>query len=213
MKVKTSKHIWITLFLVSIPLIIFIWIKQSGNFDVFYAWSQQNLVLFVVVLFLLKVLAMIYPPLPGGILTLGAIPVIGWFEAYMVDLAGSMVGSSIAFVLGKKYGYRFLHKVFDEETVKRFHAIKIKPGREIESVFVLRTLGGMIVEVIAYGSGLLGIGYFNFLIGSTLSHVVVGIPAYYLASNIFSTQNIVISVVLAVLSVTVLWRVKGRYFE
>ncbi len=213
MKLRGNRHIWTTVILVLIPILLFLWLKQSGYFDIFYNWAHRNYFLFIGVLFLLKVAAMIYPPLPGGILTLGAIPVIGWVAAYGVDLVGSMVGSSIAYVIGKKYGYILLSKIFDDATVSKLRTTKIKKGREIESVFVLRVLGGMIVEIVAYGSGLLGIGFNNFLIGSIFSHLVIGVPSYYLANNIFSTQNIFFSILLVVVSVVLLWKVKGRYFE
>lgn len=213
MKVKANLHVWTTVFLVAVPLVIFFWIKQSGNLDLFFAWSQRNYLLFIGVLLVLKIAAMVYPPLPGGILTLGAIPVIGWVMAYSVDLLGSLIGSSFAYFIGKKYGYELLRKVFDESTVQRFRSVKIKPGREVESVFVLRILGGMVVEIVAYGSGLLGIHFKSFLIGSLFSHMLIGIPSYYLANNIFSTQNIFFSFGVLVLSILLLWKIKGRYFE
>lgn len=142
MKLKKSGPVWITIILVIIPLLVFLWVKQSGNFDIFFAWAQRNYWLFITVLFLAKVAAMVYPPLPGGLFTLGAIPVIGWVGAYVVDLLGSMVGSTVAYVIGRKYGYALLEKLFDEESLKRLQKIKVKNGRELESVFMLRTLGG-----------------------------------------------------------------------
>lgn len=212
-KMKVNRQVALTIFFVALPLLIFLWLKQSGNFAYFYQWSQQNIYIFILVLLILKILAIVYPPLPGGILTLGSIPIIGWVDAYLVDLIGSVVGSCIAYYLGKKYGFDFLVKLFDEKTIDKFKHIKVKQYREIESVFVLRILGGMVVELVAYGSGLLKIGFLNFFIGSVLSHMVVGIPTYYLAKNIFSTQNLFASLVISIATLYLLWRVKGRYFE
>ncbi|MBI5358232.1 hypothetical protein HZB69_01210 [Candidatus Amesbacteria bacterium] len=91
---------------------------------------------------ILKVLGIVWPPLPGGILTLDAIPFIGWFPAYLVDFFGSTVGSSVAFLIGRKYGYPFLQKLFDESTIDKIKHLKIKPHREIEAVTALRIFIG-----------------------------------------------------------------------
>ena len=211
-KVNRSQVV-LTIFFIALPLLVFLWVTQSGNFGYFYQWSQQNIYVFILVLFALKTLGIVYPPISGGILTLSSIPFIGWVNAYLVDLVGNIVGSCIAYYLGKKYGFDFLVKLFDEKTVDKFKHVKIKQHREIESVFVLRILGGMVVELVAYGSGLLKIGFSNFFIGSVLSHVVVGIPTYYLAKNIFSTQNLFVSLVISIAALYLLWKLKGRYFE
>lgn len=63
--------------------------SKSIYFQIFFSWSRQNIGLFVIVLFLLKILGIVWPPLPGGVFTLAAIPFIGWFPAYLVDFAGS----------------------------------------------------------------------------------------------------------------------------
>jgi uncharacterized membrane protein YdjX (TVP38/TMEM64 family) len=213
MKLKLNKQLLITFVVILIPLVIFVWIKQSGNFDAFYHWSQQNIYLFVSVLFIMKVAAIVYPPLPGGILTLGAIPILGVMNAYLVDLIGGMVGTSIAYALGRKYGYSFLEKIFDDSTLKRIKLIKVKPNREFETIFMLRILGSSIVELISYGAGLLKINFSSFIIGTLISHVVIGVPTFYLAKNIFSVQNILLSLSLLGLSILIMWKMKGRYFE
>lgn len=188
--------------------------SKSIYFAQLLEWSKQNFVLFISTLFVIKFVGIVFPPIPGGLLTLGAIPFIGWRDAYLVDFGGSLAGCSIAFFIGKKYGYKILNKLFDEKAVSNFKKIKVKKNREIESMFLLRiALGGTITEILFYGAGILNVSYVNFLIGSTLSHVVVGVPTYYFANSLFDTSRIVINVLILIILVPLLWKLRARYFE
>lgn len=199
--------------LISLPWLIFIWLRQSGNFESFYLWSQNNFYLYVAVLFLLKVAGIVYPPLPGGILTLGSIPVIGWVNAYLIDFVGSTVGSTINYFMGYKYGISFLDKILDNSAVDKIRSMKIKKGKELETVFMLRVLGGTVMELVSYACGVLKVKFVFFILVSIASHLAIGIPTYYLAESILTTQNIVISLILSAALLYLFFRFKDRYFE
>ena len=190
------------------------WFFNSPYWELFFNWSQENLTLFFATLLVIKISGTIYPPIPGGLITMGAIPFLGWIPAYTADFLGSMLGSSGAYILGKRYGKRFLLKLFDKSTMERITRMRVKTGKEVESVFVLRILtGGTLIEAVCYGAGLLHIPYFKFLIGSALSHLTIGVPHFYLARSIFESKNVVISIVGIIASIIVLYKIKGRYFE
>lgn len=148
---------------------------------------------------------------------MGAIPIVGWIPAYMSDFIGSILGSSIAFYLGKEYGFKFLSKFFDQNIIENLKKIKVKKKREIEMVIVLRILTGSIfLEAICYGAGLMGIQYKNFLIGSVVSHMVVGIPVYALTENVIEnlkTGNLVLSLISLSIILVILYKIRGRYLE
>lgn len=127
---------------------------------------------------------------------------------------GSILGSSVAFYLGKKYGFNFINKVFSVDMENKIRGVKVKHKNEIESVFMIKTLGGgLLMEAVSYGAGILNIKYINFLIGSILSHMLFGIPIFFLANQILDSKNAVWTVVFVAISLIVLWRIKGRYFE
>lgn len=208
------KTLFLTAIFFLVTIVSYILFLRSSYFQFFLEWSQRNLVLYCVTLFVLKVSAIVYAPLPGGLLTLGSIPVLGWKLAYFIDILGSMVGASIAYFLGKKYGLKFMERIFDQQTIDRIQKIKINKKREIEGVFVLRVLtGSSILDALCYAAGLLNIRYRSFLIGSVLSHLVVGIPAFYLSSNILSVKNFALNGLLILCAVFILYKIKGRYFE
>jgi uncharacterized membrane protein YdjX (TVP38/TMEM64 family) len=197
-----------------VTLVAYWWFKGSVYFDDFTLWASGNVFLLSVSLVVIKIIGIIWPPLPGAVFTLASVPFLGWFLAYLLDLIGSLIGSSIAFWLGKKYGFPFLRKLFGDGLVKRIKKFKVKPRREIESVFLLRTLGGgVLLEMVSYASGLLSISYRNFLIGSILSHILIGIPIYYFVGSLLDGRNILVTVFSGIVIVLLFFKFKDRYLE
>ena len=214
MKIKSKKFLILALLITVGTMILYYLFSKSIYFDIFISWSQQNLILFVTVLFLLKIFGIVWPPLPGGLFTLAAIPFIGWLPAYLVDFVGSLVGSSIAFLVGKRYGYPLLEKLFDDSTIDKIRQLKIKPNREIEAITTLRIFtGSLFMEAICYGAGLLNVRFSSFFIGSIISHQIVGIPSFYLFSNLFNLNNLIFGILGFVIIIPIFVKLKSRFLE
>lgn len=213
-----KKNSWVNSFLFVgvfvITIILFYSFSKTTYFLGLDSWIKSNMILYTVSLFVIKVIGILWPPVSGGIFTIASIPFLGWKMAFIIDMLGSTVGGTIAYMLGKKYGFPFLGKILDASIVEKIKSVKIKRGKEIEAVFVYRLLfGSVIVEAIYYGAGVLNIHFGKFLIGVTLSHLLIGIPIFILASTIFSGANIVLTVLLAVIALIFILKTKGRYFE
>lgn len=192
----------------------YLWFITTPQFDTFLQWAQQNRVLFISILLGLKVFGIVFPPLPGGTLTLGAVPVLGWWQAYLIDFAGGLAGAAGAYYLGNKYGYPLLSKLFDEQVITRLQQTKVKPGRELEAMFVFRVIGsGILTEAIYYAAGLLHIRKKYFLLGFVLTHVLLTAPAFYVAEIVLSSRNLILNLVSIVIAVPILLHIKGRYLE
>lgn len=177
-------------------------------------WVRQNRTLYLVVLFIYKSLGILWPPIPAGLFTMASIPFLGWPLAYLIDLLGSITGGSLAYFLARKYGLSFLKKIFDQKVLDKIENAKIKKGKEIEAVFIYRIiLGTVILEAVYYGAGLLKVNFPKFLVGAILSHIVIGVPTFILAQNIFSGKNILITIVFIFASVFIVYKTKSRYFE
>jgi uncharacterized membrane protein YdjX (TVP38/TMEM64 family) len=215
MKGSTAKY----LFFLGLIFLVFVgsytWFSQTQYFEIVKGVAQNNKIAFIFILIIVKILSIIWPPLPGGLFTLGSIPFIGWPGAYFADFTGSWIGSSIAYFLGKKYGFSLLDKLFNEEIIKRIKSIKVKESKQTELVIVLRVFTGSIfLEAISYGAGIIGIKFSSFFLGSVISHIIVGVPVYMFAQKaLVSPQNIVFNIVLIAIIFAILYKVKGRYFE
>lgn len=209
---KKNKHVIIFLAVSILTFVAYLRLTRTDGFQDFIVWSQSNFLLYFSVLVILKIAAIVWPPIPGGLLTLGSIPVIGWFNAWLADTIGGIIGASIAYALGRKYGQKFLKKIFDQKTIDKISLIKLKSGKEIEGIAVLRLFYGTISEFISYGSGVIGVKYIHFLIGTFLSSLG-GMILYYFSQGIFAGENIVVNAILLGLAVILFFRIKGRYFE
>ena len=160
-------------------------------------------------------LSIVWPPLPGGLITLAAIPFIGWSLAFAVDFTGSVFGSSVTYFMGKKYGQPILNKMFGAEITRKVKNIKVKDNRQTELIIMLRIFtGSLFLEAITYGAGVIGIRYSSFLAGTVISHLIVGLPVYYFASfALINTRSLGASAVMLVVIIIILYKVKGRYLE
>lgn len=204
--------LFIGIFLISLTFIS--WFDKTPYFTEFKIWSSRNLVLYFLILVAVKVVGILWPPLPGGIFTLGSIPILGWEISYFADLTGNLLGSSLAFYLGRKHGLSFLGKLFDKAMLQKIKKIKINKKREFESIVVLKTFTGSIfLEAICYAAGLLKVNFKNFFIASLISHVIVGIPVYYFAQKIVVSENFFTSALSILIVVPLFWKLKQRYFE
>jgi uncharacterized membrane protein YdjX (TVP38/TMEM64 family) len=167
----------------------YVWFIRSPYFETFTAWSEANPASLFFSLVTLKIAAIVWPPIPGSILTFGAIPVIGWFRAYLADALGSIVGSTLAYWIARRWGMRLVAHVLDRASVGKLGRVQIPHEREFEAVFLFRILGsGALTEVICYAAGLFRIRYHNFMFASILSHAAVTIPLYYFGRGLFGER-------------------------
>ena len=211
-RIKRYSHIVTIAAAFVITLLAYFWFASSSYYSLMLSWSHQNSFLLFSILVVIKVFGIVWPPIPGAVLTIGSIPFLGWFNAYLADFIGNYLGSSIAFYIGARWGFAFMGKIFDENTIRKISRIKIKSHREIETIFVLSLFGGIVFEAICYGSGLLKTKYKNFVIGTILSNIV-WLPYFYIAEGIFAKRNLSINMISLLAIILVLFHLRHRFFE
>jgi len=168
----------------------------------------------IVLIVLIKAGSIVYPPLPGIILTLATTPVLGWQKAYMVELAGSLLGVTAAYWLGYKYGEKLIVWAAGEKLMKKIKSIKLKSGNQVEAAFVLRTAsGGALSDTLAWGASLVGLRYWPYLFGHLANHVLATLPIFLLIGLSIQLRSWLIAVPVVVLAWFIIWKFKGRYFE
>lgn len=187
---------------------------RSELFVTFHTWVSGHALLFSIFLFLIKVIGIVWPPLPGGLFTLGAVPLIGWKWAFTIDLVGNLVGSLIAFSLAKRYGKELVQKLFPVETLMGIKKTKIKPEHEMEIVFLLSLLTGLVMaEIASYGFGLIPVKTKNFLIGNSTAHITRNAPLFVLFGTLTGRGSFFVMVLLFAIVVPLLIIARKRYFE
>lgn len=188
--------------------------KLSGTewFENLLLWSGNNLFWFILILFLIKMIGVVWPPLPGIIFTMASIPVLGWPLAYAVDFTAGMSGAALSFWLSRRYGQGVVLKLFGQAGLDQVKRFQFRPDNELEAVLVIRLFTGSLSELVNYGAGLTKMRFFNFITGTVISYLVVGISIFYLASLLFSTNNLLFGVIPLVVGLTILYLLRNRYF-
>lgn len=195
-------------------LILYMWFLHTPYFHHIAEWSQRNIFILIPSIVLLKVVGIIWPPIPGGFATIAIIPITGFLIAYLTDLAGTIIGCCTVYFIGRKYGKGFLSKILGDEFANHAEKLKIKKGREIEALFVLRGLAaGVLVEAVSYGAGLIKMDFKKFLFGTVVSHIIIIGPSFLLYDKLYRTHNIYLIALSLVITMPILWKLRGRYFE
>lgn len=210
--IKRYNFLFVLLFAFITTIILYGKFEGTESFKLFLIWAEKNILFLILSILLLKVIGIIWPPLPGLVFTIAAIPIIGWFPAFIVDFCGGILGSSIAFKLSRKYGPMIVVKLFGESGLAQVRRFKFKPNNELEAIILLRVFSGAIAEVISYGAGLTNLKFRNFLLGTGISYIVVGIPLFYLLGFAFSDGHLLFAIIPLVLCVILFYFTKGRYF-
>lgn len=210
--IKNSRNLIIVGGIGVLSILTYFWMVRQSFFGNFVDWVGDYILLYFLFLVFFKALAIVWPPIPGGLLTLGSVAVIGWQYAFLAQVIGGLLGGSIAFFLGRKYGLWILEKLFDQAVIEKVQKFKIFDHREFEAIFMLRIFTGAISEAISYGSGLIGIKYRNFIL-ATLCAFVFEIPFFLLAQSILNGKNLWLSGALVLVGGFLFYKLKGRYFE
>lgn len=210
--IKNSKNLVIVGSIGVASLVFYFWMVKQAFFATFVAWASDYLLLYLLILIFFKAFAIVWPPLPGSLFTLGSVAVIGWKLAFVGQVIGGLLGASIAYFLGRKYGLWLLEKFFDQTIIDKVQNIKIYNHKEFEAIFFLRIFTGPISEAISYGAGLIKIKFKNFLI-ATICAFVFEIPIFYLAQSILNGKNFWVTGTLVLVFGTAFYKLKGRYFE
>lgn len=188
-------------------------VQSTPEYQALWLHVQNYFPLYVVGLIVYKILGILWPPIPGSVLTFAAIPLIGWQWALLAEVVGGVIGAACAFQLSRHYGPKVVRKLFGETMLARIKNIKIKPDHELEALLVIKAITGLLSEAFSYGLGLLKVDFKNFLLATMLSYIS-SIPIYYLGSKaIDQTIFIIPTVAFVVLLTAGMYMLRGRYFE
>lgn len=208
-----GKVLFILALIYLFPVLFYLY-RDNPSVITLVSTLRANQSAFLLAIFLGKAVSIVYPPIPGNIITLAAIPVVGWAYAYTVDIAGSMLGATISYFLGRKYGTPILRWAVGEKLTNRITAIKTKTKHQTIAAFILRTgTGGILSDGLAWGASLIGFRYRPFITGHVLSHLVTTLPIFYLLGVSLSINSALIIIPTAISAWILIYIFKGKFFE
>jgi uncharacterized membrane protein YdjX (TVP38/TMEM64 family) len=190
----------------------YLWFMRSPHFATFMSWADAHRTALLVTLVVWKIAAIVWPPLPGSLITFGSIPIVGWLPAYLADFIGSFCGAAIAYWIAQRWGIAFVRHLLGANAAEKIASVKIPPHREFEAVFVFRILGAGLIEAICYAAGILKIHFGKFIAAILISHAALGLPAFYFGREIFAGRFLTSILLFAGFALVLLF-LRKRYFS
>lgn len=212
-KIHTKSALFISLICI-LSLLGYSWLVNQPFAQQVGWFAQVHRYWLILILTLIKVLGLVWPPLPGGVFNLAIIPFLGWPTAYVIDLIGTIIGAGICYLIAHRWGYKILSKILDGDTVKKISQTKIFNNRQTEFSFVVTVMSRFLMtEISYYAAGVIRLDFKKFMFGAISSHLLIGIPSYYLTNMMFETKSLYLGLLGWIVIIPIWLKIKGRYFE
>lgn len=148
------------------PLMIKEMIMAYGKYSIFVFFSLQ--ILQVVAFFI-----------PGEIIQIAGGYIYGTLWGSLISMVGITLGSSIVFMLSKRFGKPLVDRIIPTKSIKKFRGIW-KSEKVNIIVFIVYLLPGMPKDAMAYICGISNINFRDFITYSTIGRLPgIVISAYF----------------------------------
>lgn len=151
-----------------------------------------------------RIIAIIIPPIPGGILSFAFVPIIGWFWVFIYSEIGVLTGATIAFFIARK---------FREPVVKRFVPIqslheweeKLSKKQEFFAFLGIRIAAASFMDFISFAAGLSKLSYKKFILATMIAELPLLLWYYFgeVAYDQYVQKSGIISGVIFVVAILV----------
>lgn len=116
-----------------------------------------------IIFILLQIVQVVLPIIPGGASCLAGVLLFGSIWGFIYNYIGMIIGSTVVFLLARKYGIRFVKKICDEEKVDKYVGYIRK--KKFEKIFIICILlPGFPDDLLCYVAGVSKLTLKRFLI-------------------------------------------------
>ena len=174
-------------------------------------FTSEHLVFGAIFLILLRTLSNIFPAIPGGMIAFSAVPIFGWFVAFLCNAIGILLGASIAF---------FLARIYREPLVSRFASLnkinelgkQVTNKKQFMALVAFRLFTVPVVDISSYVIGLTKINYLKF-VTATFIATLPTIATFYFGEEIYKRifgRNLFVAVLVVLILGSIYFIIK-RY--
>gem|GEM_PF-707159 len=173
---------WVTAFLTLVFVLALLIIIPAHEKELTtFAIAHPLLAPLMIILF--RMLAMIIPPIPGGILSFALIPVIGWFLSFVYAVIGMTLGASIAFFIARKFREPVVAKFVPLQQLTIWEK-RLSHKTEFFTFLLIRLTTGPIMDFISYIAGLTKISFKKFLLATVIAELP-SVFVYYFGGEVY----------------------------
>lgn len=181
------------------------WVNKTGieqirsNIEDFGVWIP-------VILFLLRLVSIVIPALPGTVYSISAGALLGFQLGIVVICLADLISCSISFALSRKYGRKLVKKIVGPKFIDRVDRLSQKHLEDNIPLLTGFLMTGFF-DFVCYGAGLTKIKLYKFAIALIASIAISNPPIVALGAGILEGGKILLG--FAILGIFALAIVTG----
>ncbi len=127
----------------------------------------------------LRFLGVVVAPIPGSPIMFASIAILPWWQAWLYNFLGSMIGSICAFLIARRFHEPVVAHFAPLREIHRWQET-ISQRKQFWAFVGLRFLGLLVSDFVNYAAGLTKMPFRTYLTATLLVEIPVGFLFYYL---------------------------------
>lgn len=159
-----------------------------------------------------RIMGIVFPPFAGGTISFLALPFLNWFCIFIFDATGGIIGSLIAFILARRYGYGIVSRFIKIDKLKSWEA-KISENQKFFGFLILRFVTGPISDYISYIAGLSSISLRSYFLATCIQLIIDRFFVFYFLNLGFNVNLLLLPGLIMPIGISYfVYRKFGRKF-
>ncbi len=136
-------------------------------------------------LVLWRIIGIIFPAIPAGVVSFAVVPLFGWFKTYLYTLTGILIGTSASFWLARKFREPLIGNF---ASLKKIHKIEneLSERQEFFIILAFRLFTAPVMDFSSYAAGLTKISFRKFLLATFIASLP-DIAIFYFGEQLYKT--------------------------
>ena len=146
-------------------------------------------------LILWRIIGIIFPAIPAGVVSFAVVPIFGWLRTYLYTVTGIMIGTSISFFLARKFREPLVERFVP---LKKLHKLEgeLSEKQKFMAIVLIRLFTVPVMDFSSYAAGLTRISFPKFFL-ATLIASLPDIAIFYFGEQLYKTvfgKSVIIAV-------------------
>ncbi|MBI2028675.1 MAG: TVP38/TMEM64 family protein [Candidatus Levybacteria bacterium] len=146
-------------------------------------FTKEHLYIAAFSLVLIRIIGIVFPFIPGGIVSFALVPLLGWFNTYVYTVTGIFIGTSLAFWLARKYREPLVAKFIPLQKIRQLEK-QMSTKKQFLAIVALRLFTVPVIDFSSYIAGFTKISYKKFA-AATLIASLPDILIFYLGEEAY----------------------------
>lgn len=156
----------------------------------------------VAVSFLLMILQSVVAPIPAFLLTFANAAIFGWWKGAILSWTSAMAGAAVCFFIARILGRDAVVKLTSRGALNSVDVFLERYGKN--TILICRLLPFVSFDLISYGAGLTGMGFWGFFIATGIGQMPATIVYSYVGGMLTGGVKLFVTALLILFAITAL---------